>query len=520
MPLARETMGQLLARLPRRIHEVADRWIIERPNAPALIEPGGRTLGWREFGAVIDSAAEHLGRVGVRKGNRVLIVFENCIAAASFLMACSRLEACAVLVNARLAAPEIDGIRRHCAPRAIVCAEANSPDASRHADRCDAAAVQFEGCGPMRIAGHLPHAPGAPGTDGDVAVMLYTSGTTGKPKGVMLTHRNVLFIAAVSGACRSLGADDLVYLVLPMSHVFGFSSTFLGTVYAGGALQLVPRFDPAHLARALADGVTVFQGVPAMYARLLDYLDAAGEPAAAPRLRYLSCGGAPLDLALKERVECRFGIALNNGYGLTEASPTVAQTLIHDRRSDDSVGPPLPGLEIRIVDGSEREVPAGDIGELWVRGPSVMQGYYRDAAGTAAVLAPDGWLRTGDLARRAADGNLYIVGRVKELIIRSGFKVYPAEVEMALNAHPAVAQSAVVGRRVRGNEEIVAFVERGQGNALDEGALRSFLAERLAPYKRPQHIFLVDRMPASATGKIQKHALAAWAERLIAQEAK
>jgi acyl-CoA synthetase (AMP-forming)/AMP-acid ligase II len=328
----------------------------------------------------------------------------------------------------------------------------------------------------------------------------------------------VLYIAIVSGAIRALSPDDLVYAVLPVSHVFGLASTCLGTINAGGTLQLVSRFDPAHLAKGLREGVTVFQGVPAMYARLLEHLDHRGEALAAPRLRYMSSGGAPLDLDWKRRIEARFGLALNNGYGLTEASPTVAQTRIGDPRDDDSIGPALPGLEIRFVDPQGEDVPEGEVGELWLRGPTVMKGYYRDPAATAAAITPDGWLRTGDLGRRAPDGNLFLVGRAKELIIRSGFNVYPPEVETALNAHPDVVQSAVVGRRVSGNEEVVAFVETMPGSTVDGGTLKTFVGERLAAYKRPQHVFVVERMPASQTGKVQKHMLVGLAEEMIAKK--
>jgi acyl-CoA synthetase (AMP-forming)/AMP-acid ligase II len=510
-----------LVSFPRRIHELVERHAAERPDALALIEHDGRRLAWRELQAASYAMESHLRAAGVRGGDRVLLVLENSIAAVAALFAASRLDAWAALVNARLAGPEIARIRDHCQPRAILFTTAASAEAARHADAHHASAIADPLIGGFAVAGDRVATPESveDANTAQVAAMLYTSGTTGSPKGVMLTHRNVLFIAIVSGAIRALSPDDLVYAVLPMSHVFGLASTCLGTVNAGGVLQLMNRFDPAHLAAALREGVTVFQGVPAMYARLLEYLDGRGEALVAPRLRYMSSGGAPLDLDWKRRIEARFGLTLNNGYGLTEASPTVSLTRIHDPRDDDSIGPALPGLEIRFVDKSGRDTPEGEVGECWVRGPNVMKGYYRDPEATAAAITSDGWLRTGDLGLRDTQGSLFIVGRAKELIIRSGFNVYPPEVETALNAHPNVVQSAVVGRRVSGNEEVVAFVEVMPGSAVDEPELKRFVAERLAAYKRPQHVFVMERMPASATGKVQKHALVPLAEELIARKA-
>jgi acyl-CoA synthetase (AMP-forming)/AMP-acid ligase II len=256
-----------------------------------------------------------------------------------------------------------------------------------------------------------------------------------------------------------------------------------------------------------------------MYAKLLEYLEQKGRDLKAPTLRYMSSGGAPLDIDWKRRIEKRFGTALNNGYGLTEASPTVSQTLIHARRDDDSIGPALPWVEVRFVDPtSGQDVASGEPGELWVRGPNIMKGYYRDPAATATAVTADGWLKTGDLCRRDPDGALFLVGRCKELIIRSGFNVYPPEVETALNAHPLVTHCAVVGRTVPGNEEVIAFVEIIPGATLSEEDLKSFVHDRLAPYKRPQRIFIVSSMPASATGKIQKHHLVAIAERMCGGE--
>jgi acyl-CoA synthetase (AMP-forming)/AMP-acid ligase II len=191
-------------------------------------------------------------------------------------------------------------------------------------------------------------------------------------------------------------------------------------------IDLVARFAPEETARALAeDGVTVFSGVPAIYAQLLSLAATRGAPLAAPSLRYMSVGGAPLDLALKREVEAMFGIPLCNGYGLTETSPTVSTTAIDDPRDDDSAGTLLEDVEVRILGKHGTALPAGEVGELWVRGGLVMKGYYRDSKRTAEVLTPEGWLKTGDLARLSADGNLYILGRLKELIIRSGFNVSP-----------------------------------------------------------------------------------------------
>jgi long-chain acyl-CoA synthetase len=347
--------------------------------------------------------------------------------------------------------------------------------------------------------------------------VLYTSGTTGDPKGVMLTHRNLLYIARLSSALRMLVAGDRIYGVLPISHVYGLASVCLGTLFAGACIHLEPRYAPEALLRSLAqDGITVLQGVPSMYAKLLEHMRATRAPLDAPRLRLCYAGGSPLGPALKADVERTFGAPLHNGYGLTEAAPTIAHTRLDAPREDCSVGTLLPGLEMRIVDladprhGDARE---GEAGELWVRGPNVMRGYYRDPASTARTIDSEGWLNTGDIARRDLDGALFIVGRTKELIIHSGFNVYPVEVESVLNAHPAVTQSAVVGRAAAGNEEVVAFVELSPGAMATSDDIARFAAERLAPYKRPAEIVILPALPTSATGKILKHRLRTLAQR-------
>ena len=509
---------ETLAGLPARIsHPVTRRWAVETPDAPALLGDAGRSWSYAEFARAVETARDRLAALGVRPGDRVMIVNENGLALVSLIMAASELDAWAAIVNARLSASEIDAIRDHCGARRVLYTVEVSPQAAEHAKRHGAAVEEMGMLGPVGVGPLNERAepePVAADPAQQVAALIYTSGTTGSPKGVMLTHRNLMFVATVSGSLRALHRADRVCGLLPISHVFGFASMFLGTMVAGGCLRLMPRFEPAAVLRAFAEeGLTVFQGVPAMYAKLLEHMRSAGGEAERRNwsLRYLSSGGAPLDHALKDEVEAAFGLTLNNGYGLSESGPTVSQTRIDaPPRRDCSNGPQLPGIEARLVDPRTRAtVPSGAVGELWVRGPGTMKGYYRAPEETAAAIDGEGWLNTRDLARFDADGGLWIVGRTRELIIRSGFNVYPPEVEAALNAYPGVTQSAVVGRRVAdGNEEVVAFVQAAPGVPIDTAALAAFLAERLAPYKRPGEIVLLDALPASSTGKILKHKLA------------
>jgi long-chain acyl-CoA synthetase len=340
-----------------------------------------------------------------------------------------------------------------------------------------------------------------------VAALLYTSGTTGNPKGVMLTHRNLLFSAKVVGAQRE--PTDKAYCVLPISHIVGYSNILIASLMAGATVQLVPRFDPAALVSAIVnDGITLIFGVPAMYQRLLEYKAVAGiEELPRGKLRRLAVAGAPLDVTLKSKIEAEFGLPLGNGYGITECAPGIAVVHAETPRNDDAVGSLITGIEARLVGPGGRAVAPGEVGELHVRGPNVMRGYYRAPEATAAVIDAGGWFNTGDLARFDGD-TLYIVGRTRELIIRSGFNVYPPEVEAVLNEHPAVVQSAVIGRPVPGNEEVVAYVQLLPGSIATPADLMAHAARLLAPYKRPFEIIVLDTLPAASTGKILKHRLA------------
>jgi acyl-CoA synthetase (AMP-forming)/AMP-acid ligase II len=349
-----------------------------------------------------------------------------------------------------------------------------------------------------------------------VAALIYTSGSTGLPKGVMLTHNNLIFSAGGAAKIRSLNREDRLYGILPLSHIVGLSIVFLGTLLSGATIYLEPRFDPMAARLTLEkERITVMLGVPSMFSQFLQYAKMRKlQSLKLPALRIISCSGAPLPPAIKSSVEALFGLPLHHGYGITECSPNVAQVRLDvPPRKDNSVGPMFPGVEARLVGGDAQPVPEGEVGELWVRGPNIMKGYYRAPEETAAAINAEGWFNTRDLAR-FEDGNLFIVGRTKDLIIRSGFNVYPAEVEAVLNAHPAVAESAVIGRMTQGNEDILAFVQASPGLHLTETDLAEHAAKHLVTYKRPSRIFIVSTMPMTPSGKIAKSDLAKIADHI------
>jgi long-chain acyl-CoA synthetase len=510
----RDDSSDILKSLPQRISDVIEPWTKHSPDRLALVEATG-SWTYRQLADAVAEAKTWLADLGVRPGDRVMIVCENCRAFVGILLALSELDAWPVLVNARLSAREIDQIRDHCGARRAIYTTSVSPHAREHAKRHGATTQDIANLGSVSVGplnADTALEPLDANCTNNVAALIYTSGTTGVPKGVMLTHRNLLFVAAVSARIRALTADDRVYGVLPMSHAVGLSVVLLGALTRGATLYLSPRFDPAAALEALAKHqLTVVLGVPAMFAVLLEYAKTKGfETVNFPALRIISSSGAPLDSALKAAVEKFFGLPLYNGYGVTECSPNIAQAKIDEPRKDTSVGRVFPGVEVKFVGPDREAVGEAQAGELWVRGPNVMKGYYRAPDETAAAIDGEGWFNTRDLAR-LEDGNLVILGRTKELIVRFGFNVYPAELEAVLNAHPGVVRSAVIGRSVEGiegGEEIVAFVQPLPGLLPTVAELEGHAARHLAPYKRPSQIILIQAMPLTPTGKVMKDELA------------
>jgi long-chain acyl-CoA synthetase len=525
----------LINSLPDSVSEPMFKWATLVPDAPAVRDHLGRHLSYAQLAQAVRDTQLQLENEGVRIGDRVMLVNENCVPLLVIILALSEIGAWPVVVNARMAEAELEKIRVHCEPRLLLYL-LDSAAADQLWQKV--VAVQSEQTSVVNIGGgdvgvrklSVPPAPEPPapekgrpdsqkrGTqalvDQGVFTLIYTTGTTGDPKGVMLTHKNVLYVAAVSSALRGMTAQDKVYLVLPVSHVFGISAVFLASLYVGAELILSDRFDPALAMRTMREhGVTGILGVPAMFAKLVDYIrdessrGGLSPTADLPALRFMYSGGAPLDPAIKQKTEKLFGLPLLNGYGMTESGPTICQVRFNEPLDNCSVGKPLPGLDIRLVGSDGRDVAPGEVGELHVRGPNVMLGYYRNPQATAAVLDTDGYLNTGDLVRLDEEGNVHIAGRSKELIIHSGFNVYPPEVEGVISKHPEVLLCAVVGQVVEGNEQVVAWVQRTAGSKLQEAELREFIKPLLTAYKRPSRIVFADQLPTAPSGKVLKHKL-------------
>jgi long-chain acyl-CoA synthetase len=355
------------------------------------------------------------------------------------------------------------------------------------------------------LAGEPDAFPTVERDDDDLAVILYTAGTTGRPKGVALSHANLASNARAAASLYELDRTAWGLMVLPLSHSYGLTVMNAGSIL-GTRGVLLRWFNPEGVLDAIQRyRVESMSGVPTMFVYLLHYPDAGRFDTSSMRL--WGSGAAPLPAEIVEPFERKFGGRILEGYGLTEASPVVSAHRFSGVRKLGSVGQALPGVEVAILDDADRALPPGEIGEVGVRGPNVMQGYYRLPEETAQALR-NGWLHTGDMGRLDADGYLFIVERKKDLIIRGGFNIYPREVEEVLYAHPAVAEAAVVGMRdpLMG-EEVLAFVALKAGATAEAEALIGFCQERLAKYKCPKQVRFVDALPKSPIGKILRKEL-------------
>jgi long-chain acyl-CoA synthetase len=350
----------------------------------------------------------------------------------------------------------------------------------------------------------------APKDGDDTAVILYTSGTTGTPKGAELTHANLSRnVEVVVDTLLRLGPDDVLLGALPLFHSFGQTCGLNAAVAAGATLALVPRLSAKAVLETIEHHcVTVFEGVPTMYAALLNEPDRQAYDVTT--LRCCGSGGAALPVEVLHGFEREFGCVVLEGYGLSETSPVACFNHPDRERMPGSIGTPVAGVEMRIVDDERRDLPPGEAGEILIRGHNVMKGYLNRPEATAEAIDADGWFYTGDIARVDDEGRYYIVDRKKELIIRGGYNVYPREVEEVLYAHPAVAEAAVVGiPHAELGEEVGAAVALKPGSDATADELRDYVKANVAAYKYPRHLWIVDQLPKGPTGKLLKREIVA-----------
>ncbi|MGH2714265.1 MAG: long-chain-fatty-acid--CoA ligase [Thermoleophilaceae bacterium] len=339
----------------------------------------------------------------------------------------------------------------------------------------------------------------------DTAVILYTSGTTGKPKGAELTHANLRRNCTV--ASNTLGEftdDDVLLGALPLFHTFGQTCTMNCAVSAGACVTMLPRFDPEKALEIVQrDRVTVFQGVPTMYNAML-HAEGAGS-ADTSTLRLCMSGGAAIPVELIRAFEDKFGCAILEGYGLSETSPVASFNHPDKERKPGSIGTPIEGVEMQAWDDDGNEVPQGEVGEIVIRGHNVMKGYWGRPEATEEAITEDGWFRTGDMAKLDEDGYFFIVDRKKDLIIRGGYNVYPREIEEVLYEHPAIQEAAVLGVPDESlGEEVGAAVVLKKGESLDADEIKAYVKEQVAAYKYPRRVWFEDELPKGPTGKILK----------------
>jgi long-chain acyl-CoA synthetase len=458
-----------------------------------LWDLSGRVVGW-------------LRHHGVRSGDRVGVMLPNMTAFPVLYYGILRAGGVVVPMNPLLKCREVRHYLGDSGARLVLASPMSAAEASAGARDAGAESVAVTAELLGEIAAHPPSEEVAARADEDTAVILYTSGTTGTPKGAELTHANLRANALVTATTLlDLGADDVVMGCLPLFHSFGQTCGLNTAVVVGASVTLVPRFDPATVLKVIErDRVTVFEGVPTMYVALVNAGTGVADTAT---LRLCVSGGAALPVEVLRAFKETFGAQILEGYGLSETSP-VASFNQRDNARAGSIGLPIDGVEMRVLDDEDNEVPIGEVGEIVIRGHNVMKGYWNRPEETAEAIR-EGWFRTGDLATKDEDGFFYIVDRKKDLIIRDGYNVYPREVEEVLYEHPAVLEAAVIGLpdAEHGEEVGAAVVLRPNGSATPE-ELREYVKQHVAAYKYPRHMWLTDTLPKGPTGKILKREIA------------
>jgi long-chain acyl-CoA synthetase len=475
----------------------------------AAAEHRGRTavrhdelaLTYADLDDLTSRVAGRLHGLGVEPGDRVGVMLPNVAAFPVLYYGVLRAGGTVVPMNPLLKGREVEHYLGDSGARLVFAWTTAAAEAGAGAAAVGADVVTVDGATLEEVARWSARPEVAERADDDTAVILYTSGTTGTPKGAELTHANLRRNAAVSARLFGLGPHDVLAGCLPLFHAFGQTCGLNAAVASGAALTLVSRFSAAGALKVIErDKVTVFEGVPTMYVGML----AEGRGVAdTSTLRVCVSGGAALPVDVLRGFEETFGAVILEGYGLSETSP-LATFNRADRHKPGSIGLPIDGVELKLVDEAGAERPPGAVGEIAIRGHNVMKGYWRRPDATADAIR-DGWFHTGDMARRDEDGFYFIVDRKKDMIIRGGYNVYPREIEEVLYEHPAVLHAAVIGiAHPQHGEEVAAAVALQAGAAATAEELRDYVKARVAAYKYPRHVWIADQLPIGATGKILK----------------
>jgi long-chain acyl-CoA synthetase len=470
------------------------------------IRLGEETVSYRGLDDASARVAGLLAARGLGPGAPVAIMLPNVPQFAAVYYGVLRAGGVVVPMNPLLKAREVAYYLGDSGASVIFGWHAAAEEVEAGAKAADAEVIVVD---PATFADLLATATPAPDvvdrSGDDTAVILYTSGTTGRPKGAELTQANLVTNADVfAHEVLKLHPEDVIFGGLPFFHSFGQTCTLNAAMGAGASLTLLARFDATQALRTLAEHrVTVFAGVPTMYIALLHVPDCAAYDVSA--LRVCISGGAAMPVDVLHRFEEAFGCIVLEGYGLSETSPVASFNHPDRERKPGSIGTPIRGVELRVVDADGAELPQGEVGEVAIRGHNIMKGYLNKPEATAEAISADGWFRTGDVGRMDSDGYFYIVDRTKDLIIRGGYNVYPREVEEVLYQHPGVAEAAVIGvPHPELGEEVGAAVALKPGAAVTVDELRAYVKSQVAGYKYPRRVWIVDALPKGPTGKILK----------------
>ena len=471
----------------------------------AAVRDGDSVVSYRRLDEYSARVAGLLRDRGLRPGDRVGVMLPNVAEFAMVYFGVLRAGAVVVPMNPLLKAREVAFYLRDSGARLMFVWDAFAHEAQTGAKEAEAEVVVVDPPGFADVLASVsPAGEVVDRADDDTAVILFTSGTTGQPKGAELTHGNLRTNTEVMLAeLLEITADDVIFGGLPLFHAFGQTCTLNTAVAAGACLTLLPRFSAERALRILAEHrVTVFAGVPTMYSALLHVPGRDGYDVS--RLRLAFSGGAALPVEVLRGFEAAFGCPVLEGYGLSETSPVASFNHPGRERKPGSIGTPIRGVQMKVVDIDDNELPRGEAGEIVIRGHNVMKGYWNRPDATAAAVR-DGWFHTGDVARMDGDGYFFIVGRQKDLIIRGGYNVYPREIEEVMHEHPAVAEVAVIGfPHPELGEEIGAAVTLKPGASATADELRAYVKSQVAAYKYPRRVWIADALPKNATGKIMK----------------